>query len=171
MCRHVIRGHMCSKEWLASYERWIQAWNIPHCDDSTYMYMTIHGYHMYQWQQLLGNSTHVLQEIRRTERIPSGEITSAIGHVQIQVLTLASYLKNIKHNFTDWWIYKRLSAYQITVICFQHITGTAFDLAYKNTNHKNCKVGEVVAGTVHNILAHCCLTSLSAPLWVTYHNI
>jgi len=36
------------------------------------------------------------------------------------------------------------------------------------TNHKDCKVGEVVAGAVHNILAYCCLTSLSAPLWVTY---
>jgi len=39
------------------------------------------------------------------------------------------------------------------------------------TNHKDCKVGEVVAGAVHNILAYCCLTSLSGPLWVTYHNI
>jgi len=39
------------------------------------------------------------------------------------------------------------------------------------TNHKDCKVGEVVAGAVHNILAYCCLTSLSAPLWVTYRYI
>ena len=40
-----------------------------------------------------------------------------------------------------------------------------------NADHKDCKVGEVVAVTCHNItIIHYCLTSLSSPLCIPRYN-
>jgi len=58
---------------------------------------------------------------------------------------------------------------KVTVI--PHTRQCIWSSIQEYTDHKDRKVGEVIAGAVHNILAYCCLTSLSAPLWVTYHNI
>ena len=37
------------------------------------------------------------------------------------------------------------------------------DAHERNANHKDCKVGEVVAGACHNVSIHRCLTSHCCP--------